>query len=79
MIRHADLAQARGADELKEAQAGLSISGALEIRVLLRQDPMPGVPDGAVALDIGVNEPVQVGGIPGIPTFVWGGRKKVGS
>lgn len=61
VVRHADLAEARGAYELEEAQAGLAVGRAFKIRVLLRQDRMSGAPDGAVALDVGVDHPAEVG------------------
>ena len=63
MVGRADLAEARGAHELEEAQAGLAVGRAFKIRVLLRQDRMSGAPDGAVALDVGVDHPAEVGGI----------------
>ena len=63
MVGHADLAEARGTYELEEAQAGLAVGRAFKIRVLLRQDRMSGAPDGAVALDVGVDHPAEVGGI----------------
>lgn len=63
VIGRADLAEARGAYELEEAQAGLAVGRAFKIRVLLRQDRMSGAPDGAVALDVSVDHPAEVGGI----------------
>ena len=63
VVGHADLAEARGTYELEEAQAGLAVGRAFKIRVLLRQDRMSGAPDGAVALDVGVDHPAEVGGI----------------
>ena len=47
--------------QLKEAKTGLSVCGAFKILIRFRQNFMSGVFYGMVSLDIGVNQPVQVG------------------
>ena len=50
--------------ELKKAEAGLAVGGALKVRVLFGQDLVAGALYGAVALDVGVDEAAEIGGVP---------------
>ena len=60
VVGRADLPEARSAHELEKAQTGLAICRALKVRILLRQDRMSGVSNGAIAFDVGVEHPAQV-------------------
>lgn len=60
MVGSAYLAERRRAHEFEEAQAGFAVFGALEILVARRQYLMPRIFYGAVALDICVDELIQI-------------------
>ena len=60
VVGGAELAEARRAHELEEAQAGLAVGRALKVLIVIREYLMPGVSYGAVALDVGVDKPVQI-------------------
>ncbi len=55
-----ELSEARRAHELEKAQTGLSVRRTLKVLIVVRQYLMPGVPYGAVAFNIGVDQPVEV-------------------
>ena len=61
MIGDADLPQQGRTHELKKAEAGLAVRCAIKIAVLRRQDRVTGVAYRPVALQIGVDQPVQIG------------------
>ena len=58
MIGSADFAEARGAHQLKEAQARFAIRRTFEILVRFGQDRVTGVSNGAIAFDVGVDQAV---------------------
>ena len=60
MVGGADFPQNRCTHELKEAEAGLAVFCTLKFLVRIRQNFVPGVSDRPVALDIGVDQPVQL-------------------
>ena len=61
VVADADLPEARRAQELEKAQTGLAIGRALELLVAIGQDLVSRVAEGAVALNVGVDQPVQTG------------------
>lgn len=63
MVGGAELAQRSGTHQLEKAQAGLAVFLPFKVCILLGQNGVPGISDGAVSLDIGIQHTVQVRGI----------------
>ena len=63
MVENADLSEDGRAHQLEEAKAGLAIPVTLEIRILLWQYLVPGIPYGAVFLNVGINQLVQISSV----------------
>ena len=60
MIGGAELAQRSGTHQLEKAQAGLAVLFPFKVRILLGQNGVPGISDGAVSLDVCIQQTVQV-------------------
>ena len=60
VVGGAELAEARRAHELEEAQAGFAVGRALKFLVVIREYLVPGASYGAVALNVGVYQPIQI-------------------
>ena len=56
MVGRAEFPEARCTHELKKPQAGLAVCCAFKLRIRLRQNLVSGVTDGAVALDVRVDQ-----------------------
>ena len=63
MVENADLSEDGRAHQLEEAQGSLAIPVTLEIRPPLRQNLMLGILYGAVFLNVGINQLVQVSSV----------------
>ena len=67
MVGGAELAQRGGAHQLEKAQAGLAILFTLKVHIRFGQNGVPGVSYGTIALDVGIQQTVQVCGVA--PSF----------
>ena len=63
MIGGTEFAQRGGAHQLEKAQAGLAVFFPFKVCILLGQNGVPGISDGTVALDVGIQQTVQVRGV----------------
>ena len=63
MVGGAEFSQRSGTHQLEKAQAGLAVLFPFKIRIPLGQNGVPGISDGAVSLDVGIQQTVQVRGI----------------
>ena len=63
MVGGAEFSQRGGAHQLEKAQAGLAVFLPFKVCILLGQNGVPGISDGAVSLDVGIQHTVQVRGI----------------
>lgn len=63
MVENADLSEDGRAHPLEEAKGGLAIPVTLEIHPPLRQNLMLGILYGAVFLNVGINQLVQISSV----------------
>lgn len=63
MVGNADLSEDGRAHQLEDAKAGLAIPVTLKIHPPLRQNLMLGILYGAVFLNVGINQLVQVSSV----------------
>lgn len=63
MVENADLSEDGRAHQLEEAKGGLAIPVTLEIHPPLRQNLMLGILYGAVFLNVGINQLVQISSV----------------
>ena len=60
MVGGAELAQRGGTHQLEKAQTGLAVFLPFKVCILLGQNGVPGISDGTVSLNVGIQQTVQI-------------------
>ena len=63
VVGGAELAQRSGTHQLEKAQTGLAVLFPFKVHIRFGQNGVPGVPYGTIALDVGIQQTVQVCGV----------------